>query len=194
KDCILHKKNFPSENNLDLIKYRTESRIEIIPKPNYKNQYPNYSNSPDASCSSLSSQLPPVPLTNKSDILFRNDSNQLSDEATRLSRLSKTSTGSQLDVLDENSNEQEDFHIQLPSSFNFKLQPVDLVKLKSIRTKKNNKKEARLYEAMGLPIEIDKTTNKKKIFISKTIKTHTINNKISASYDSNQEIQKKIKS
>ncbi|CAF5053111.1 unnamed protein product, partial [Rotaria sp. Silwood1] len=92
EDIILHK-NFSLENNLDLIKYRTESRIEIIPKTNYKNQYPDYSNSPDTSCSSLSSQLLPVPLTNKSHISFRNDSNQLSDEATRLSRLSKISTG-----------------------------------------------------------------------------------------------------
>ncbi|CAF4196118.1 unnamed protein product, partial [Rotaria sordida] len=179
------------ENNHHLIEYPPESPIQIIPKTNYKNQYPDYSNSPDTSCSSLSSQLPPVPLTNKSRISFRNDSNQLSDEATRLSRLSKTSTGSQLDVLDENPYEQEDFHIQLPPSFNFKLQPVDLVKLQSIRTKKNNKKEPRLHEPMGLPIEIDKTTNKKKIFISKTIKTNTINNNISASHDSNQEIQKK---
>jgi hypothetical protein len=84
--------------------------------------------------------------------------------------------GSQPNLLDKNSNEQEDFHVQLPSSFNFKLQPVDLVKLKSIRTKKINKKEARLYEAMGLPIETDKTTNKKKIFISKTNKTNLVNN------------------
>ncbi|CAF1464470.1 unnamed protein product, partial [Rotaria sordida] len=191
EDFILHENNFSLENNLDLIEYRTESRIEIIPKTNYKNQYPDYSNSPDTSCSSSSSQLIPEPLTNKSHISFRNDSNQLSDEATRLSRLSKISTGSQLDVLDENPNGQEDFHIQLPSSSDFKLQPVDLVKLQSIRTKKNNKKEARLYKAMGLPIVIDKTTNKKKIFISKTIKTNTINNNISTSYDSNQEIQKK---
>ncbi|CAF4202257.1 unnamed protein product [Rotaria sordida] len=190
---IIHLKRFiyDQKNNLDLIKYRTESRIEIIPKKNYKNQYPDYSNSPDTSCSSLSSQLLPVPLTNKSHISFRNDSNQISDEATRLSRLSKISTGSQLGVLDENPNEQEDFHIQLPSSFNFKLQPVDLMKLQSIRTNKNYKKEARLYTAMGLPIEIDTTTNKKTIFISKTIKTNTINNNINASYDSDQEIQKK---
>ncbi len=81
-----------------------------------------------------------------------------------------------MNLLDKNSNEKEDFQIQLPSSFDFKLQPVDLVKLKSIRTKKNNKKEARLYKAMGLPIEIDETTNKKKIFISKKITKNTINN------------------
>ncbi|CAF3597916.1 unnamed protein product [Rotaria sordida] len=93
EDFILHENNFSLENNLDLIEYRTESRIEIIPKTNYKNQYPDYSNSPDTSCSSSSSQLIPEPLTNKSHISFRNDSNQLSDEATRLSRLSKISTG-----------------------------------------------------------------------------------------------------
>ena len=53
----------------------------------------DYSNSPDTSRSSLSSESTPVQLTNKSNILSRNDSSQLSDQTTRRSQLSKTSTG-----------------------------------------------------------------------------------------------------
>jgi len=53
----------------------------------------DYSSSPDTSCSSLSSESTPIPLTNNSNISFGNKSSQLSGQTTRPSRLSKTSTG-----------------------------------------------------------------------------------------------------
>lgn len=42
----------------------------------------------------------------------------------------------QVNIIDESLEEQDDFHIQLSSSYNSKLQSADLLKLQSIRTKK----------------------------------------------------------
>ena len=53
----------------------------------------DYSSSSDTSRSSLSCESTPIPLTNKSNILFRNDSSQLSYQTTRPSHPSKISTG-----------------------------------------------------------------------------------------------------
>ena len=47
------------------------------------------------------------------------------------------------------------------------MQPVDLVKLKSIRTMKINKKRARVFEQMGLPIQTGNESHQKQHFISK---------------------------
>jgi len=59
----------------------------------------------------------------------------------------------------------------MPSLYQFKLRAVDLVKLNAIRTKKNNKKRARLYKQMGLPLEVDNPPKKKKIFLNKQANT-----------------------
>ncbi len=80
-------------------------------------------------------------------------------------------SGLQLNATTGSSEEDDDFHTQLPSSYQFKLQSMDLVKLKSIQTTKINKKRCRLFEERGLPIEVDKISNEKKIFLSKKKKT-----------------------
>jgi hypothetical protein len=51
---------------------------------------------------------------------------------------------------------------------------VDLLKLKAIRTKKLNKKRARLFEDMGLPIEADNTSSEKTIFLTKRSKIPSV--------------------
>ena len=78
-------------------------------------------------------------------------------------------SGSQVSMSIVNEDGGGDFRIHLPSSFTFKLQSVDLVKVKSIRTKKINKKTTRVLEAMGLPVEgADKL--RQKILLSRSIK------------------------
>ena len=59
--------------------------------------------------------------------------------------------------------EEDDFHVQLVSSYQFKVKAVDLAKLQSIRTMKNNKKKERLFRTMGLPVEVDQSNSSKKI-------------------------------
>lgn len=61
-------------------------------------------------------------------------------------------------------------HIQLASSYQFKVTPEHLVKLKTIRTTKINKKRARIFEQMGLSIQVDNASRQKKIFLSKQTK------------------------
>jgi hypothetical protein len=70
----------------------------------------------------------------------------------------------------EDSQDENDFHTQVKSSYQFTVQPVDLVKLQFIRTNKINKKRARIFKEMGLPIEAEKKSHKKKIFLSKRSK------------------------
>jgi hypothetical protein len=65
-----------------------------------------------------------------------------------------------------NSTAGEDFVTQLSKSHQFKLQPVDLAKLLKIRTAKNGRRQARLLEQMGLPLE-ENTVRPKKIFLSR---------------------------
>jgi hypothetical protein len=77
----------------------------------------------------------------------------------------------QFNDVTRNSEEEDDFHIKLSSSYSFTLKSTDLGKLTSIRAAKINKKRCRLFQEMGLPIEVDKTSVKKKIFISKKRKT-----------------------
>ena len=67
----------------------------------------------------------------------------------------------------EEAVQEEDFEVQLSTSYDFKLNSVHFAKIQAIRTMKNNKKHARLFEAMGIPIEVDKSSRSKKIIISK---------------------------
>jgi hypothetical protein len=76
----------------------------------------------------------------------------------------------QFNVIGEDLEDGDDFHTQLASSYRFQVQTVDLVKLKSIRTCKNKKKHGRLFEQMGLPIQPENNSHKKKIFLSKNTK------------------------
>ncbi|CAF4174369.1 unnamed protein product [Rotaria sp. Silwood2] len=103
--------------------------------------------------SSLMSELEPV-----SSSFSRNLSSQISSSI-------------QCNVTFENSQANDDFVAELPSSYQFKLQPVDLAKLLVIRSKKINKKMTRLYKEMGLSDVTDDTTTSKKIFISKKNKS-----------------------
>lgn len=57
----------------------------------------------------------------------------------------------------------------MPSSHQFKVQPVDMIKLKAIRVNRNKKKRARLYEEMGLPVPIENKSHQKKHFRIQTI-------------------------
>lgn len=59
--------------------------------------------------------------------------------------------------------EEDDFHVQLDSSYEFNIDTVDFAKLKSIRIKKNNKKSSRVFQQMGLPVEVDRSSACKKI-------------------------------
>lgn len=54
------------------------------------------------------------------------------------------------------------------------MQSVDLAQLRTIRREKLNKKRVRDFRNMGIPIEVNKTTCKKRIFFSKTNKTSTV--------------------
>ena len=68
---------------------------------------------------------------------------------------------------DEALQYEDDFHTKLPSSYEFNVQPVDLVKLKSIRTTKINKKRDHLFEKMGLPLPSRNKRQKRKIFLKR---------------------------
>lgn len=67
----------------------------------------------------------------------------------------------------EDAAQEEDFVVQLSTSYDFKLNSVHFAKIQAIRTMKNNKKRARLFEAMGIPVAVDKGSRSKKIIISK---------------------------
>ena len=75
--------------------------------------------------------------------------------------MNSTISDSQLNATTEDFEDDGNFHIQLSSTFKFKLQPGDLMQLKSIRTRKINRKTARVFEAMGLPIDIDDKCKKR---------------------------------
>ncbi len=64
----------------------------------------------------------------------------------------------------------DDFVKQLPTSYQFKLQPVDLAKLRTIRKEKNEEKRRRLFEKMGIPITSTRV-RPKKILLSKQRRT-----------------------
>lgn len=75
---------------------------------------------------------------------------------------------SQTDLIADDSMFVDDFVIELPTSFQFKLQAVDHAKLLVIRDKKIEKKKNRLFEKMGLPSANDMTIRRKKIFLSQS--------------------------
>ncbi|CAF5194685.1 unnamed protein product, partial [Rotaria magnacalcarata] len=84
----------------------------------------------------------------------------------------------QLHSIGEDFEDDGNFRIDLPSSFKFKLQSVDLINLKTIRTNKINKKTARMFEAMGLPVDISDKCKQKILLPIKAKQTTTVNNKI----------------
>ncbi|CAF2637171.1 unnamed protein product [Rotaria sp. Silwood2] len=119
----------------------------------------------------LNFQSQHTPLPSKRRVLFSNDSTQLSTNSTQSQPCSNSNiaVGSQLSMNVTDSQHDKNFNVQLSPSYQFKLQSIDLMKLKSIRATKINKKTARVFEAMGLPTEID-DKSQKKIFLSKQAK------------------------
>lgn len=68
----------------------------------------------------------------------------------------------------------DDFQLALKSSYQFKISSVDLAKLKTIRKKKIDRKRIHLFEQMGIPIQIDDKSSKKRIVISNRTKSSNI--------------------
>jgi hypothetical protein len=75
-------------------------------------------------------------------------------------------SGVQLDMSIISSTFADDFVAELATSHQFKLQAVDHAKLLKIRIEKINKRRARLFEQMGIPLQENKM-RPKKIFLSK---------------------------
>ncbi|CAF3689036.1 unnamed protein product [Rotaria sordida] len=162
---------FP-KNSPEPIEFQTESQIEFISNMDRNEKYPSNWISSDTPNSPLTSQSQNIPSQQKKRVLFNNDSVELSINSTQSQPCSNSNIniGSPLNISIEDSQDDNNFNIQLPSSYPFKLQLVDLVKLKSIRTTKINKKTARVFKAMGLSSEVD-DKSPKQIFFSKQAKT-----------------------
>lgn len=75
-------------------------------------------------------------------------------------------SGIQSSMSSKKSALDDDFVTELKTSYEFRLQAVDHTKLLTIRTAKINKRRARLFEQMGLPIE-ENIIRPKKIFLSR---------------------------
>jgi predicted metalloenzyme YecM len=75
-------------------------------------------------------------------------------------------SGVQSDMSIISSAFADDFVTELATSHQFKLQAVDRAKLLKIRTEKINKRRARLFEQMGIPLQ-ENIIRPKKIFLSK---------------------------
>ncbi len=75
-------------------------------------------------------------------------------------------SGVQSSMSSRKSAFDDDFVAELKTSYEFRLQAVDHTKLLTIRTAKINKRRARLFEQMGLPLE-ENIIRPKKIFLSK---------------------------
>lgn len=73
---------------------------------------------------------------------------------------------SQTGPINDDSMVADDFFIELPSSFTFKIQSVDLAKLSLIRNKKIERKKNLLLEKMGLLNINDLTLPSKRILLS----------------------------
>ncbi|CAF1049511.1 unnamed protein product [Rotaria sordida] len=154
------------------IEFQTESQIEFISNMDRNEKYPSNWISSDTPNSPLTSQSQNIPSQQKKRVLFNNDSVKLSINSIQSQPCSNSNIniGSPPNISIEDSQDDNNFNIQLPSSYQFKLQLVDLVKLKSIRTTKINKKTARVFKAMGLSSEVD-DKSPKQIFFSKQAKT-----------------------
>ncbi|CAF1053432.1 unnamed protein product [Rotaria sordida] len=162
---------FP-KNSPEPIEFQTESQIEFISNMDRNEKYPSNWISSDTPNSPLTSQSQNIPSQQKKRVLFNNDSVELSINSAQSQPCSNSNIniGSPPNISIEDSQDDNNFNIQLPSSYQFKLQLVDLVKLKSIRTTKINKKTARVFKAMGLSSEVDDKSSKQ-IFFSKQAKT-----------------------
>ena len=73
--------------------------------------------------------------------------------------------GSQIITTDDSAL-VEDFTMELPSSFNFRVPSVTLAQLHSIRNGKNQRKKNRLLQKMGLSSNDDLISRSKKISLS----------------------------
>ncbi|CAF0902184.1 unnamed protein product [Adineta steineri] len=156
---------FPQNNSVP-VELQTESRIEIIPNTNRSKNINtlNTSHSPSSFSSPESIQ---TPYAKKTNVSIRNDSNRSSFNATRLSKNSNTDIVTQLNNTSKNTDDERDLHVELPTHYSFKVQLVDLEKLKSIRITNNQKKHDRLLETMGLSILASTQSQRKKIVLSK---------------------------
>ena len=77
-------------------------------------------------------------------------------------------SGSQINTNSSDSRANNNIHIELSSSYQFKIQSADLAKLKLIQATRNDKKNARFFAAMGLRIKAGNKSSKK--FLSKQAK------------------------
>ncbi|CAF1593854.1 unnamed protein product [Rotaria magnacalcarata] len=139
------------------------SEIESISSNNSMNKISIDDNSFAGTCSSHSND----------DILSDDSSIQhcsTQPESMILSTSIDTSS-IQLDEDVQDSQSENDFVAETPTSHQFNLRSVDLVKLQVIRTEKNNMKKKRQFEKMGLIDESSNKTTAKKIFISKQVNT-----------------------
>ncbi|CAF2137982.1 unnamed protein product [Rotaria magnacalcarata] len=157
-----------SIHNQESIELHTESRIEFIPKVNRHLRDSDKLIIPGSSpVSAVLSQICDNLGSTQKHVLSSNDSTQSSIRSTQRKEYSNLTDGLQLHSIGEDFEDDGNFRIDQPSSFMLKLKSVDLIKLKTIRTKKINKKTARLFEATGLPVDIgDKC--KKNIIVEKT--------------------------
>ncbi|CAF2149342.1 unnamed protein product [Rotaria magnacalcarata] len=157
-----------SIHNQESIELHTESRIEFIPKVNRHLRDSDKLIIPGSSLvSAVLSQICDNLGSTQKHVLSSNDSTQSSIRSTQRKEYSNLTDGLQLHSIGEDFEDDGNFRIDQPSSFMLKLKSVDLIKLKTTRTKKINKKTARLFEATGLPVDIgDKC--KKNIIVEKT--------------------------
>ena len=93
----------------------------------------------------------------------------------------------QKNLLTDDSMNADDFVIELPASFQFKVQSVDLAKLFVIRDKKIERKKNRLYEKMGIPNTSNIINHSKKIFVSRSVnRSNNSSNNVTRSQGNHQ--------
>ncbi|CAF4499515.1 unnamed protein product, partial [Rotaria sp. Silwood2] len=165
------------EDIAEAIEVQTESRIEIIPRKNLNSEHSNCLMSSGPSRSSLKFETPHSGVSTKKQVVFVNDFSESSIDSTLHDISSEMSTVSPQNVSNQDVQDNDNFHIQLSSSYQFKLEPIDLVRLKSIQTTKLKKKHDRMCEAMGLFLGFNDKP-RKKIFLSKEAKetSSSVNN------------------
>ncbi|CAF4240825.1 unnamed protein product [Rotaria sp. Silwood2] len=165
------------EDIAEAIEVQTESRIEIIPRKNLNSEHSNCLMSSGPSRSSLKFETPHSGVSTKKQVVFVNDFSESSIDSTLHDISSEMSTVSPQNISNQDVQDNDNFHIQLSSSYQFKLEPIDLVRLKSIQTTKLKKKHDRMCEAMGLFLGFNDKP-RKKIFLSKEAKetSSSVNN------------------
>ncbi|CAF1298523.1 unnamed protein product [Rotaria sordida] len=145
-------------NNEAEINNETEINNECL-RVNENFYFNDTNNNSTAGGGTLSSSISYRQHSESSIIINASPDNRLNTSESHIS----TSIQSNRSII---SSDFDDFVIELPTSWEFKLQPVDRVKLLKIRTEKINKRRARLFEKMGVTLE-EKTIRPKKIFLSK---------------------------